>query len=229
MRRFRLLWIGLVGVVVLVVDASLLFVFERIPEPVSVQGVIAVEERLRHLVYTSTRRRANLAEMGLNDAQAEQAAAWAERWSGERARLGALLGTAAGQVGPRVCPGGDLPQPYALLSVLVEERNGIREVASPDRLSELVVQPWALLVPVESIYRDMELEGARASDATALALAAVIGGRESELLDGRLGNRGFSGVIADDPSVEARLVRYLGFMHLVVEVANEAAGVCATR
>jgi hypothetical protein len=228
MRLGRLFVIALVGVVVVVVDAALLFAVESIPPPVDASAE-GVDEPVRHLVFAPSRRRANFEEMGFDEVTTSAAAAWAERWSGEKARLSALLLEHAGGDGARVCAGRDLPQPYSLLAVLVAERNGVRDVPAPDRLSALAPQPWSAAVPFDALYREVELRPRRAGDATALALAAVLAGREAELLDGRLSGRGPLDLVSDDPGLTDRLVRYLGLMHLLVEVGNAPDGICSGR
>lgn len=229
MRRMRPLAIALVGVGVLVADVALLFVFEHIPGPVQAK-VGVVSEPIRHLVYSASRRRENFRFLGLDERAADRAAALAERHAGERERFGAILRAAAATEGARVCPrDGALPQPYALLPVLVVERNGLRDAPTPDRLFALEVQPWAQPVAFEALYANVERTASRSEDATALALAAVLGGREAELLDGRLAGRRHEELVADDPAVAARLERYVALMHLLVEAGNAPDGICAAK
>jgi hypothetical protein len=94
------------------------------------------------------------------------------------------------------------------------------------------VQTCAL--PICDVYAKVELSDKRQEDATLMALAAILEGREEDILEGYSpwgrgilpGAWSWEKVVKNHPGIDERVVEYIAVMHLFVEKANVDGGIC---
>ncbi len=122
---------------------------------------------------------------------------------------------------------------YGALRFLVAEVQGQRRPVDIDRISSLQREDWSLESPIVTVYNDAELIEDRKPDATLMAIAAIMAGKESDLLNGlKPWGRGLAGgwswekVDSTYPGLKDHLLEYFVLMHLAVEIANEEGGLC---
>lgn len=102
-----------------------------------------------------------------------------------------------------------------------------RRLIDWERTTHLEVQEWYGLSLVPALYRHNELGPIDGPELTVIGLAAILTGREQDLIDGNAPfNRDFAYVMRQEPRVRERLVEYIAVMHLLTELANAEDGVC---
>lgn len=224
-------WRALVVVVALfaaVLGVAILAVMEEAPKPT---GTYVPPERspLRTLAYTATTRRGDFVQMGMSDELADRTAKAIAGHERNQLQLTAMLKQQADLVAPSFCPG-DLPQPYAALRVLVDQRNGRRSPVDSAAFRGFQEFGWVDGVPLQALHARYELSEDRPG--TLMAISAVLLGREQEALDrrapfvsGPLGG-GWSALKSDAPHVESLVVGYFSLMHYLTQLANRDAKIC---
>lgn len=122
---------------------------------------------------------------------------------------------------------------YGALRFLIEEQQGMRRPINVDRASGFKRQKWTLASPIDEIYRVAELGEDKHEDATLMAVAAIVLGKEEDLLEGRKPfGRGLAAtwswndVKKQNPGIEDRLVEYFALMHLTWELMAGSGGLC---
>jgi hypothetical protein len=227
-------WIIASLLILAVLVNGMLLVNERIPSQLAEVEVEAADERLKNLQYNAGNRRANLQVMGLSVELAEDTANHYSRFARQAERFEQLLEEQATELTPVLCPA-QLPQPYAALSVLVYEENGVRYVVDPMTVKQLERQPWydASLVP--ALYDQYERTANRRAEATIMAVSAALLGMEEDALEGQspwsrgvLGSWGFSRLESQQPRVRRLVIEYFSLMHFLTELANDPQdGICS--
>lgn len=122
---------------------------------------------------------------------------------------------------------------YGAMRLLVEEVEGKRMPLKLARATSLKRQPWSKRAPIDEVYRQAELGEERQPDATLMGVAAILLGRESDLLEGRrpfgrslASSWSWKTVVSESPGIEDRAVDYFVLMHLAWEYAAGAGGLC---
>ena len=228
-------WIILALLLGVVVVNSALMWFEEVAGPEAVAEVIdQVKDPLASVPFTPGTRITNFAAFGLPEDLVEAATDEAKRIHAHKDRLQELLKEHAEDVGPALCPS-ELPQRYAALSFLVEEKDGKRDVVDFSRTTYFERKEWFDEALVREVYSEVDRnpEGPR-DNATAMGVAAILLGKESAVLEGTapwgagLGRRwSLERVFTEFPEAKRMLVRYFAFMHVLTELANEQErGIC---
>ncbi len=200
--------------------------------------VAMVEDPLIDMPYTSTSRAKDFEDLGLPERLVKKAVDKARRYDegDEGARLRVRLEETEDltELADALCGESSQLRPrYGALRFLVEEVQGQRRPVNINRISALQRQDWSKVSPIVSVYNDAELTSDRKPDATAMAIAAILVGKESDLMNGyKPWGRGLTGgwsfdkVVDDNPGVDTLLVEYFVLMHLAVEWANQDGGLC---
>ena len=207
------------------------------PEVEGVHDVLKVDPLLT-TSYTKGSRKRNMAAFGLSVPLAARAVDRMKRIEDRHLRkiqllldgaadpnaiAGALCGQTT-QVRPR----------YGALRFLVKEKQGRRDPIRISRSTGLEVQVWAQVAPINDVYREAELIDKREEDATVMAIAAILLGKEESLIEGYKpwghsilpGSWSWSAVASANAGVDERVVEYLALMHLFVEQATADGGIC---
>lgn len=217
-----------------VVNAMLLLK-EQIPTIEKTPELVKSQEILKIISYLPNSRRANFTDvMGLRPELADAAANQISRYDRQGERFARLLEDQAAELVDVFCPSERLPQPYAALSYLVEEENGIRRVVDATTLVRFERQAWYDRSLVPALYDRFERTESRKQEATVMAVSAALLGREADALDGvspwsqsLMGSWGFSRLESREPRISRLVVEYFALMHYLTELANSPRGICA--
>lgn len=190
------------------------------------------------LVFSSSNREANLKAFGLEPGMVTAALDMARRYedTGKVDRLRLLMTNAAEptELADALCGQDTRVRPqYGAMRFLVAEVQGERRPVDLERVSSLQREDWSRASPIDGVYNDAELAQDRKADATLMAIAAILAGKEQDLLNGyKPWGRGLAAtwswkqVQKKVPGIEKRTLEYFVLMHLAVEVANEEGGIC---
>jgi len=207
------------------------------PEVTSTHEAVKVDPLLA-TTYTKGARKRNLATFGLSAELVARVVDRVKRIEDRHLRkvqllldgapdpnaiVGALCGQTS-QIRPR----------YGALRFLVKEKQGRRDPIRISRSTGLEIQEWSQVAPIADVYRVAELSEKREEDATLMAIAAIMSGSETELIDGYSpwgrsilpGAWSWAKVVKTHPGVDERVVEYLALMHLFVEQATADGGIC---
>lgn len=122
---------------------------------------------------------------------------------------------------------------YGALRYFVEETAGVRRAVRVERITQVERQEWSKLSPIGEVYSHAELAEERKPDTTLMAMASILLGKETDLLnDYKPWGRGFAGtwswkqVVKENPGIDKLLVEYFALMHVAVELATGEDGLC---
>jgi hypothetical protein len=219
---------------VFVVNGALMH-YEEVDKPgEEAELVDVVTDDLANVPFAASTRLKNFKAFGLSDDDAELAVREAAAVDKRRERFKELVREYSDDVGRALCPSGGIPQRYAALSFLVQEKDGVRSVIPLDNITYFEIQDWYGNSLVETIYASVELEAPKKEASTAMAISAILLSRESDLIDGKppwgsgmLSTWSITKVIDKYPEVERKLIQYFGLMHVLTEIANEPDGICS--
>lgn len=147
----------------------------------------------------------------------------------------AALQTALCGTGSSGMAGSTLPIRYEALKYLVADEDGQRTVVNLNEIGGFEYQPWAARSRVDAIYEAGELTTDRRSDASRMAIAAVMAGTrgEADFLEHRGGWGGilwtgwsWERVQQEHPGVRQRVFEYMALMHVAAEQAHTPQGIC---
>ncbi|MFT4978759.1 MAG: hypothetical protein ACI8S6_004669 [Myxococcota bacterium] len=195
-------------------------------------------DALRDLVYAKSSREANFKAFGMDAAMTKRAMDLIADYEGEYGtKLGVLLREAGEpmELGDALCGSTDQVRPrYGALEFLAEANGERRRPIDLRQASGLERQEWALASPISRVFEIAELSDERQPDATIMAMAAIIEGKEEILIERKRpwgrpivpGGWSWSKVKAEHPGVDQQVARYLAMMHLTVEIAQSSGGIC---
>lgn len=200
--------------------------------------VARAEDPLIDLPYTPASRAKDFEAFGLPEPLVKKAVDRARRYDegDEGARLRARLEETDDltELADALCGESTQLRPrYGALRFLVVEVQGQRRPVDINRVSSLQREEWSKVSPIVSVYNDAELTSDRKPDATAMAIAAILLGKEADLMNGyKPWGRGLTGgwsferMVEENPGIDELLVEYFVLMHLAVEWANQDGGIC---
>jgi len=124
---------------------------------------------------------------------------------------------------------------YGAMRFLVEASGGRRDPIKLQGISGLEAQEWALRSPITEVYAHVELVDEPKPDATMMAVAAILEGKERDVLEsiqpwGRSimpGRWSWPKVKNAHRGIRQRLIEYFSLMHLVLERVNGPDGICS--
>lgn len=197
------------------------------------------QDPLIDLTYTPANRRTNFEAFGLDSRQVDRALDRARRLEDANdgmPRLQLLMQNVDEPVelADALCgqTGGLRPR-YGGLRFLVEEVQGQRRPIKLKRAASLQVQDWSRASPMSGIFDEIELAEDRQDDATRMAIAGILAGKEEDVLNRyRPWGRGIAStwswdeVVEENPGIDEHLVEYVVLVHLAVELANGDDGLC---
>ena len=199
--------------------------------------LVRAEDPLLSMRHIEADRLENMKKFGLEPAVAEAAVRKLkdlEQQSGPR--LEALLKDAANPDGLANALCGetaDVRPRYGALKYLVSEEKGRRQTVNLRRISGIEEQDWYTTSPVSEVYAEVELLAERQPDATLMGIAAILLGREKDVLEqnspwgqGIALQWSWSKVKAENSGIQELLVEYFATMHLAVELAQKEGGIC---
>jgi hypothetical protein len=207
------------------------------PEVTSAHEVVKVDPLLA-TTYTKGARKRNLAAFGLSADQVDRVVERMKRIEDRHLRKVQLLLDGApdpNAIVAALCGQTSQIRPrYGALRFLVKEKQGRRDPIRISRSTGLEIQEWSQVAPIADVYRVAELSEKREDDATLMAIAAILSGSETELIDGYSpwgrsilpGAWSWSKVVKTHPGVDERLEEYFALMHLFVEQATSDGGIC---
>jgi hypothetical protein len=230
-------------VAVLAVNGYLLFqeeknYFSKLQTTAEGRVLAGETDPLLGLRFSSSQRETNFLAFGLDEAQTAEAMKrlrdYEDRYTdrikflfenaGDRESLEQAL---CGQAGVR-------PRYGALRFLVEEQKDGSRRPINLQRATKLEWQEWSKAAPIGAVYAEVELADERKEDATRMGIAAILAGREQDVLEknspwgpGLTQRWSFSAVTEEVPGIEDKLLKYFAAMHLVVELATDEAGICA--
>jgi hypothetical protein len=213
------------------------------------ERVAASEKHVRHelekadpladLRFTRASRQVNLDRLGLADAELEQAlgllASLDDQEQIRREKIARYLDEAGdqNQLADVFCGGGQVHPRYAALAYLVKDEGGVRKAIDLGRVDGLDREAWSRQAPIAQVYGDLELAQDRKPDATVMGVAAILLGREQDVLErrshwgeGLLGGWDWEGLKKDEPKIADQVIAYLALLHLTMEVATGEGGFC---
>lgn len=196
------------------------------------------EDPLLGLRYTSGERRKNFEAYGMPNALCDEAMAAVEKL--ESQNIGKILEARYEEAGDpqaladALCGDGANMRPrYAALEFFVQEDGGSRSVIDLRRTTSLDRQEWAIDGPIVGVYREVELAEDYKSDATIMAVAALLLGTEDQVFEqvspwgrGLLAEWSWEEVAERYPGVQSQVVDYFAVMHLATEKAQEEGSIC---
>lgn len=219
-----------------IIDSFLIYT-EFVPIPAALQAQV-VEEILPLLSYTPGQRKTNLAKMGLSAADISVADRKFGEYEKDKKAFRKMFlhdDTPIRDVAGALCPGGEIPQPYSALAILVSEANKQRTVVD-SRTQSLGKQPWFDATTARNLYKEWEQVRVRQDDATVMAVSAMLLGdsestkalkHEQPWGRGLFTNGAFSDVKREYPNAARLVPEYFALMHFMSELANdESQGIC---
>lgn len=217
-----------------------LIAWESIPQPELTDELRdEYTDKLAAMAFAPTLRNSNFRDFGLSDEMVEETAQRTrrleQRFHGRYETL--IAENRAGALRTLCGATSELPQRFALLSVLVEERNGQRTVVDPNLLATLDAQPWWVDGGgslTGAMYNKLVMQADLDSSSTAMIVGAVLVGEEQKALERQSpwGHRAFGGwsfvrMIDQHSVLRTQLVSYFALMHLLIEIANGPDGLCS--
>ena len=207
------------------------------PSEVQARHIARQEDPLIDLVYSAGNRKANLERMGLpDDLVAKTLDRLRDLDDRDKDRLRLLIENAAEptELADAICGQTNQIRPrYGALRFLVDEDKGERRPVKIKRVPELERQDWSKISPIGEVFNMTELGDDRKPDATLMSIAAIIAGKEQDLLNGyKPWGRGFAAtwswkqVMKENPGIDQHIVEYFALMHLTVELATGEEGLC---
>ena len=224
--------------IVLAINGYLL-VKEKILDPeVTERHIVQRADPLQDLIYRKGRRKKNLERLGFPPDMAKKTL---EKMRDLEDRWGTKLDAMVDQVSDpnaladAMCGNTNQLRPrYGAMRFLVEGSGGQRDPIRLARISGLEVQDWALTSPISEVYAHVELIEEPKPDATLMAVAAILEGKEKDVLEdhqpwgrGLLpGSWSWRAVKANHKGIAARVQSYFSLMHLTLERVNGPDGIC---
>ena len=213
------------------------------------ERVVESEKTVRHRVervdplldikYTKANRKGNLGSFGLTEDEVGRALTRLNDLDDAQERNRSMLAMFLDQAGDQTrldkafCGSGQVRPRYAVLAYLIKDEGGKRKALSLRRVSGLEVEDWSKTARIAEVYGELELAAERKPDATVMGLAAILLGKEQDVIDhsshwgeGLRGRWSWEKVKKDDPGIEERITEYLALMHLSLEVATAEGGFC---
>lgn len=213
------------------------------------ERVVESEKTVRHRVervdplldiqYAKAMRKSNLNKFGLPESELNQCL---ERLSdlddaneSNQSMLAMFLDQAGDQhrLDQAFCGSGQVRPRYAALAYLVKEEGGKRKALNIRRVSGIEYEGWAQTARIAEVYGELELASERKEDATIMGIAAILLGREQDVIDhsahwgeGLRGRWSWDKVKKEHPGIDQRVIEYLALMHLTLEVATSEGGFC---
>jgi len=224
--------------VTLGVSGYLLYQEEVAPPEVIASHVVLKVDPLLQVRYTKSNRKQNLKAFGLPERLRKSALDRMRRIEMQHERkIEILLNGAAdpNAIADALCGETAQVRPrYGALRFLVKEKQSRRDPIRISSVTGLEVAEWSLVAPIGDVYAKAELSDKRQEDATLMALAAILEGREEDILEGYApwgrgllpGAWSWEDVVKKHPGVDERVVEYIAVMHLFVEKANVDGGIC---
>jgi hypothetical protein len=119
---------------------------------------------------------------------------------------------------------------YAVLRYAVQIR-GEKRVPMPMKRIKLKPQDWVDALALKDMYADVELIKDVQPDATVMVVASILSNAEDLLNDreepfGRGYKWSWKRAKIEFPEVQEAVIQYLANMHVMVEVAQGADGIC---
>jgi len=188
------------------------------------------------LSYIKTQRTVNLTQMGLSAADIDEAERHFKEYDRDKESFFKMFDhddTEMVQVAGALCPGGELPQPYSALAVLVSEANRQRTVIT-SRTESLSVQPWFDSSAARNLYKEWQQVRDPQDDATVMAISAMLMGETPKALKreapwGRelFSDASFTTVKRAYPPARQLVPEYFAMMHFMSELASDdTRGIC---
>ena len=222
------------------VGASVFLLFkEQVagPEVTGTHVALRVDPLLQ-LRYTESNRKVNLKAFGLTESMQQATLDRMRRIEQQHGRKIELLLDGAADpnaVADALCGQTSQVRPrYGALRFLVKEKNGTRTALRISSVTGLDAQEWSMVAPISDVYAQVELSDKRETDGTLMSLAAILEGREEDVLKGFApwgrgilpGQWSWEKVMSKYAGVDERVVEYVAVMHLFVEAANADGGIC---
>lgn len=198
------------------------------------------KDPLLDLRYTPSDRKANFKAFGMPDEMVAKTVSQTRFFEDKYKRKITLMLRDAAEptaVADALCGQTNQVRPrYGALRFLVVEDKGLRHAIDLQRVSRLEKQEWAVRSPIDAVYSKIELASERQDDATLMAIAAIMSGREEDVQQGHApwgsglvpGSWSWKRVKKEEPGIEKRLVDYFALMELFVEIATGDEGICGT-
>jgi hypothetical protein len=211
---------------------------EVVPPEVTATHVALKADPLLQTRYTEGSRKKNMAAFGLTESMQASAIDRMRRIEQKHARkIQILLNNAPdpNALADALCGQTSLVRPrYAAMRFLIKDNKGRRDPIQISRITGLEEQEWSQVSPIGDVFGKIELSDERQDDATMMAVAAIIEGREQDVLEsyapwgrGLLpGAWSWSKVTDVYPGLSERVVEYFAVMHLFVEYATADDGLC---
>lgn len=254
--NWRFFSVALVMMLALVTDLWLVS-SEEIVEVEGRQSDTRRADPLFSMRFAPDQREANLRAMGFDDAETKAVLrlmdGMATRYQTsdpsrnvllarirDASDLDALIVGLCG-VGATGMAGSPLPVRYHAMKFIVAEEGAGRKAISPEGDGFLEYQEaWVPRSRLDSVYEEAELVPERKADATRMALAAILAGKNGEDAflrgdegwgNGLFGIGGWSWdrVRSTHPGVADRVQEYVALMHLVAEQAHSPDGICGSE
>ena len=211
---------------------------EVVPPEVTATHVALKADPLLQTRYTEGGRKKNMAAFGLTDAMQASAIDRMRRIDQQHARkIQILLNNASdpNALADALCGQTSMVRPrYAAMRFIVKDNKGRRDPVRISRITGLEEQDWSQVAPIGDVFGKVELSDERQDDATMMAIAAILEGREQDVLEsyapwgrGLLpGAWSWEKVNETYPGLSERVVEYFSLMHLFVEYAHADEGLC---
>jgi hypothetical protein len=222
---------------VALVDAYLLWTEQIAPSESQARHTALREDPLLGLKYSAGNREVNMVSFGLEAAAAARAVDRIRDLEDRyKDKLAIMLKDAPmpTELADALCGQTREVRPhYGALRFLVEDVAGERQTIRLQRVTVLEEQEWAKVSPILAVYDEVELAEERQKDATVMAIAAILLGKEEEVLNnyapwgrGLAGTWSWKKVTKENPGIEEKVVEYFAVLHLVVEMAMAEGGIC---
>jgi len=209
------------------------------PDELTVRHKVRKEDPLFDLQYLPARRLPNFKDAyGMPERLAKRAVDRAVMIDDEYSRkLGLMLRDSEDptRLLDAICGVTSESRPrYSMLRYLVVQEGDERVPVDLKRTSELALQEWGVLAPIDTVYETLEFADDRHPDATLMGIAAVLVGAEEKVTkaqapwgSGGLGRSwDWEQVVKEYPGIEAKVVEYVAMMHVATEMAQSSEGLC---
>ena len=183
------------------------------------------------LQYLSRNREENFANFGMSSSMIRKANKSLKQIDKQRKKITQLLKDGMDEnpeaIERSFCNKGSERSRYWAVQFLIE-KDGTNppNVISLKKISSLEVQEWSEVLPIDFVYRTLELRSDPQIDATIMWVGAVLtentdAVRNRELHWGDGGNWSFKELVKMHKGIDIQIVDYIALMHAFTEIAND--------
>lgn len=207
---------------------------KEILEAKKVEKQVTYVDRLinNNIRYLAVDRKENFEDFGMTSEMIRYATKQLKLYEKQEARVIRMLQEVA-QESPEIIQKAfcnsqqDYRSRYYAIQFLIEKKDSeTPTLINLKKISRLEIQPWTTALPIDEMYRTLELREDPRQDSTIMYVASVFGGQQDLLLNrdapyGDGDNWSWKEVLRKDRAIDRKVASYIAMMHLFTEKASD--------